>query len=175
MNLPNKLTLARIALVPFFVAAMLLPGMGYWAAALFAIASLTDYLDGHIARTRNLVTDFGKLMDPIADKLLVMAALIGLVAKGIANPVCVMVILGREFVMSGLRMVALQKGVVIAAGMLGKIKTVMQMIGILMALVAEPMGIAWVQVGASALLWLSAAMAAWSLVDYMLRNKGVIA
>ena len=176
MNVPNKLTMARIALVPLFVAALLaeLPWLQMVATVLFLIASLTDYLDGYIARSRGLVTDFGKLMDPIADKLLVMAALIGLAAQGSVHPVCVMMLLGREFVVSGFRMLAAGKGVVIAAGPLGKIKTIIQMVGITLVLFPYCREFGIQQVG-SMLLWLSAIVSTWSLVDYILRNKEVIA
>ena len=175
MNLPNKLTMARILMVPLFVAAMLIENraMQIVAAMIFILASVTDYLDGYIARSRGLITDFGKFMDPIADKLLVMAALIGLVAQQRAHPVCVMLILGREFVVSGVRLVAASRGVVIAAGPLGKIKTVLQMIAIVIALFPFAEG-GFMWLGGQILLWLSAAVAGWSLVDYIYRNRGVI-
>ena len=135
MNLPNKLTILRVIMIPFFVAALLYDGganqnMRYVAAALFIIASLTDMLDGKIARKYNLVTNFGKFMDPLADKLLVCSALICFAA----NPDCVMpawaviVIIAREFIISGFRLIAAEKGIVIAANYWGKVKTVVQMI-----------------------------------------------
>ncbi len=173
MNLPNRLTLLRVLLIPVFVTLMMLPGdwMQLWAMLVFLLASLTDFLDGHIARSRNLVTDFGKLMDPIADKLLVMAALVGLVAQGRANLVCALIILGREFVISGVRMVAVQKGVVIAAGMLGKIKTTLQIIAISMALFPFYGAL---HTAGQWLLWASAALSIWSCVDYILKNREVL-
>jgi len=146
MNLPNKLTMLRIALVPAFVvcAAMTRSIACQWLAlAIFIIASITDMLDGKIARNKHMVTDFGKFMDPIADKMLVMSALIMLVERGADNNgmpgwIC-MLMLGREFMVSGFRLVASAKGKVIAAGIWGKLKTVSQMIYIPMALLLIPM------------------------------------
>ncbi len=174
MNLPNKLTVLRMVLIVPFVAVMMLnrPWAGYWATALFLLASVTDFLDGHIARSRGLVTDFGKLMDPIADKLLVMSALIGLTAQGRANAVCVIILLGREFVISGIRLVAAGKGTLIAADWSGKVKTVTQMIAVSLLLLR--LGGAWDRCG-TVLLWASAAISIWSLALYVLRNKEVIA
>ena len=130
MNLPNKLTLLRICMIPFFVVLARLPGFGCQAAAvaIYVVACLTDTLDGHIARSRNLVTNFGKFMDPIADKLLVMSAMIVLTAqRRMPDWVCILM-LAREFLVSGFRLVAVENGRVIAAGPLGKLKTVFQMI-----------------------------------------------
>ena len=119
MNLPNKLTVLRVCMVPVFVVFMLWNGFGtaskYVAAAIFILASMTDWLDGYLARKNNLVTDFGKFMDPIADKLLVCSALICLVEKGALAAWIVIIIIGREFIISGFRLVASDKGVVIAA------------------------------------------------------------
>ena len=134
MNLPNKLTLLRMALVPVFVALLMAPGPAFQLAAalVFALASATDWFDGWYARRHHMVTDFGKLMDPMADKLLVMAALVGLLAQGRAPWLAVMVLLGREFIISGIRLVAAAKGEVIAAGLSGKLKTVSQMLGLIL-------------------------------------------
>ena len=136
MNLPNKLTLLRMALVPVFVALLMAPGPAFQLAAalVFALASATDWFDGWYARRHHMVTDFGKLMDPMADKLLVMAALVGLLAQGRAPWLAVMVLLGREFIISGIRLVAAAKGEVIAAGLSGKLKTVSQMLGLILLL-----------------------------------------
>lgn len=174
MNLPNKLTIARMVLIAPFVVAMMIDSPIWQAVAtlLFVVASLTDMLDGYLARSRGLVTDFGKLMDPIADKLLVMAALVGLCAQGRAHPICVMIILGREFVISGIRSVAASKGVVIAAGPIGKVKAALQMVAI--ACVLFPFYGGFALIG-QVMLWLSAALALWSLIEYILRNKEVIA
>lgn len=131
MNLPNKLTIARVILIPFFVFFLMFQGIPYYnfiALAIFAIASFTDFLDGHIARKYNLVTTFGKFMDPLADKILVCTALILLIEFEKIPAVVVAIIMARDFVISGFRLIASDKGVVIAAGWLGKAKTVAQMI-----------------------------------------------
>ena len=132
MNLPNKLTMLRVILIPFFVAFMLLSGAEYsykWIAlGIFITASLTDLLDGKIARKYNLVTNFGKLMDPLADKMLVSAALICLTAMGRLEAWIVIVIISREFIISGLRQIAADNGIVIAASYWGKYKTTFQMV-----------------------------------------------
>lgn len=137
MNLPNKLTLLRIVLVPFFVAFLLADAGGAFklmALLVFAVASLTDMLDGKIARRYNLITTFGKLMDPLADKILVMSAMICFVALGLAPAWVVIVILTREFLVTSLRLIAAGEGKVIAADKWGKMKTVTQMIWIIWAL-----------------------------------------
>ena len=133
MNLPNKLTVLRVIMIPFFVAALLYDGganqnMRYVAAAIFIIASLTDMLDGKIARKYNLVTNFGKFMDPLADKLLVCSALICMIELRELPAWMVIIIISREFIISGFRLVASDNGVVIAASYWGKFKTTFQMI-----------------------------------------------
>ena len=132
MNLPNKLTMLRVLLIPVFVVLLLADFWGKWldylALAVFIIASLTDMLDGMIARKYNLITNFGKFMDPLADKLLVCSAMICLLDLGRIPAWVVIVIIAREFIISGFRLVASDKGVVIAAGYIGKAKTVFQMI-----------------------------------------------
>lgn len=143
MNLPNKLTILRVIMIPFFVAALLYDGganqnMRYVAAALFIIASLTDMLDGKIARKYNLVTNFGKFMDPLADKLLVCSALICLVELKELPAWMVIVIISREFIISGFRLVASDNGVVIAASYWGKFKTTFQMIAVVLLIVGDP-------------------------------------
>lgn len=137
MNLPNKLTLGRILLVPFFVAAMLIPFPLHNLAALaiFAAASITDMFDGKIARKRGLVTDFGKFADPLADKILVLAALLCFVQNNLCDCVAVIVVLFREFVVTSIRLIAASKGEVIAANKWGKLKTVTQMVAIITILV----------------------------------------
>ena len=131
MNLPNKLTILRVIMIPFFVFFMLVDVAGvytkYIALALFCIASLTDLLDGKIARKHNLVTNFGKFMDPLADKLLVCAAMICLVEMDRIESWVVIIIMSREFIISGFRLIASDNGIVIAASMWGKVKTVIQM------------------------------------------------
>lgn len=142
MNLPNKLTILRVAMIPFFILCGLLGGTlcGWLALAIFVAASLTDMLDGKIARKYNLVTDFGKFMDPLADKLLVTAALSLFVYDGRASVWILFAVILREFTVTGLRLVAAGGGVVIAASMWGKVKTVIQMIVIIYTLVPINIG-----------------------------------
>lgn len=133
MNLPNKLTVLRVLLIPVFLVCFFLAYYAVWSwgyalsLLVFAGASVTDWVDGKIARARGLVTDFGKLMDPLADKLLVMSAMISFIAVGMVHPVVVIVILAREFLVTSIRMVAASGGRVIAADKWGKLKTVFQM------------------------------------------------
>ena len=138
MNLPNKLTVLRMAMVPFFVGALLWQGLPHRylvALLLFVAASYTDHLDGKIARSRNLITNFGKFMDPLADKILVISALICFVSLDLINPWWVLVIVAREFLVTSLRLVAADEGVVIAANKWGKAKTVSQIVAIALILV----------------------------------------
>lgn len=131
MNLPNKLTLLRVILVPFYVFFMLtdiVPFSPVIALAIFAATSATDALDGHIARSRNLVTTFGKFLDPLADKVLVVSALMCMVERGVIGSVPVIIIVAREFMVSGLRLVTANEGVVVAAGIWGKLKTAFTMV-----------------------------------------------
>ena len=140
MNLPNKLTVLRMAMVPFFVGALLwqeLPHRYLVALLLFVAASYTDHLDGKIARSRNLITNFGKFMDPLADKILVISALICFVSLDLINPWWVLVIVAREFLVTSLRLVAADEGVVIAANKWGKAKTVSQIVAIALILVMQ--------------------------------------
>lgn len=133
MNLPNKLTVLRVILIPFFLASVLLFFKGHMVCALviFAIASITDWFDGKIARKNNLVTTFGKFLDPLADKLLVMTALIAFSFERWIDPVAVVLILSREFMVTGLRLVVANEGVVVAAGIWGKLKTAFTMVAII--------------------------------------------
>ena len=139
MNLPNKLTVARIILVPFFVAALLInfPLNNLAALAIFAAASITDLLDGKIARKRGLVTDFGKFADPLADKILVISALLCFVQLGLCDCVAVIIVLFREFAVTSIRLIAASKGKVIAANIWGKVKTVTQMVAVICVLVMQ--------------------------------------
>ena len=139
MNLPNKLTVARIILVPFFVAALLInfPLNNLAALAIFGAASITDLLDGKIARKRGLVTDFGKFADPLADKILVISALLCFVQLGLCDCVAVIVVLFREFAVTSIRLIAASKGKVIAANIWGKVKTVTQMVAVICVLVMQ--------------------------------------
>lgn len=129
MNLPNKLTLIRILLTPFYLAAMIIDFDYHYiiAAIIFIVASITDFLDGNIARKRNLVTTFGKLCDPLADKMLTTAALLAFMSIGVCNIWIVMIILTREFLVTSFRLVATSQGIVIPAGIWGKVKTATQM------------------------------------------------
>ena len=170
MNLPNKLTIARIIAVPFFIAAYYLE----WhlvAFIIFVAASFTDMLDGKIARKYNLVTNFGKIMDPLADKVLVYAAFCLFVQKGIMPGWMLIVILAREFAVSGMRTVAASEGKVIAAGMTGKIKTVLQMFATLFLIVSPYHQ--YLEIAGKILLWASLVMTVVSGAEYIIKNKDV--
>ena len=178
MNLPNKLTVVRVLMIPFFVWFML-PSLGgemaaskWIALAIFCIASLTDLLDGKIARKYNLVTNFGKFMDPLADKLLVGAAMICLVEMGRLPSWIVIVIISREFIISGFRLIASDNGIVIAASYWGKFKTVFQM-AMIIVLIAAFEGSVFAVVE-QILIWVSLILTIVSLVDYIRKNKEVL-
>lgn len=175
MNLPNKLTVFRACMVPVFVFVMLWDGLGeygkYVAAAVFILASATDWLDGYLARKNGLVTDFGKFMDPIADKLLVCSAMICLVENDALAAWIVIIIIGREFIISGFRLVASDNGVVIAASYWGKFKTVSQMAMVIL-LIADFGGA--FDLVCEALIWISLALTIISLVDYVAKNRQVL-
>lgn len=175
MNLPNKLTVLRVLMVPFFVLFMLTDIGGaankWIALAIFAVASLTDMLDGKIARARNLVTNFGKFMDPLADKLLVCSAMICMITTGQLAAWIVIIIIAREFIISGFRLVAADAGIVIAASWWGKIKTVAQM-AMIIVLLADFGGIFnMIETG---LIWASLILTVVSLVDYVKKNIQVL-
>ena len=176
MNLPNKLTILRVILIPFFVFFMLAPyfeGYGnYIAVAIFIIASFTDFLDGYLARRDNLVTNFGKFMDPLADKLLVCAALICLIETGQLPAWVVVIIISREFIISGFRLIASDNGVVIAASYWGKFKTVSQMLMVIV-LILNIDHVVFAIIG-TALMWIAVALTVISLVDYVVKNKDVL-
>ncbi len=175
MNLPNKLTILRVLMIPFFVVFMLWNITGaadkWIAAAIFIIASLTDMLDGKIARKYNLVTNFGKFMDPLADKLLVGAAMICLVEMGRLPAWIVIIIISREFIISGFRLIASDNGVVIAASYWGKFKTVFQM-AMIIVLIFDLGG--FFGIIETALIWISLILTVVSLVDYIMKNLGVL-
>lgn len=140
MNLPNKLTVMRVVLIPFFLLFVLefnIPYHMIWALLIFAAASITDWLDGRIARKNNLVTKFGKFLDPLADKLLVMTALICFAFERWIDPVAVIIILSREFMVTGLRLVVAGEGVVVAAGIWGKLKTAFTMVALIAIMVLQ--------------------------------------
>ena len=174
MNLPNKLTIARVIMIPFFVLFML-TGLGgaaskWIALAIFIIASLTDLLDGHIARKYNLVTNFGKFMDPLADKLLVCSAMICLVEMGKLPAWIVIVIISREFIISGFRLIASDNGRVIAASYWGKFKTTFQMLMICL-MIADISALSAVT---AAVRWIALILTVVSLVDYLVKNRDVL-
>ena len=171
MNLPNKLTVLRVCMIPFFVVMLLLNGgenqtYRYIAAAIFIVASLTDMLDGKIARKYNLVTNFGKFMDPLADKLLVCSALICLVDLKQLPAWMVIVIISREFIISGFRLVASDNGIVIAASYWGKFKTTFQMISVILLIVRIPALTVLTQI----CVWTALVLTVISVVDYIAKN-----
>ena len=175
MNLPNKLTILRVILIPFFVAALMTQGganetMRIVAAVIFIVASLTDLLDGKIARKYNLVTNFGKFMDPLADKLLVCSALICFIELHQIPAWMVIIIISREFIISGFRLVASDNGVVIAASYWGKFKTTFQMIAIVLMILHIPALDLLTQI----CIWIALILTIVSLVDYLVKNHKVL-
>ena len=171
MNLPNKLTIARIIAVPFFIAAYYLE----WhlvAFLIFIAASFTDMLDGKIARKYNLVTNFGKIMDPLADKVLVYSAFCLMVPDPVPGWMLI-IILAREFLVAGVRTVAASEGIVIAAAMSGKIKTVLQMVAVCMLLIAPVINTSWFMILGKIVLWAALVMTVISGVQYVVDNKQV--
>ena len=171
MNLPNKLTLLRIILIPVFMAVLYwgFPNAGYVALAIFIVASLTDLLDGKIARKYNLVTDFGKFADPLADKMLVTAAMLWFVEIGQMPGWALLIVILREFAVSGLRMVASDKGRVIAAGWSGKVKTASTMVCVVLMFLPIP------PVVNTICVWVITLTTLYSGVEYFVKNKDVIA
>ena len=184
MNLPNKLTLTRILLVPAF---MIFVSLGQYitpsynpryyliAGLIFAVASFTDFLDGHLARKWNMVTDFGKFMDPLADKCLTTAAFIYMVTDHVCSPIVLAVILFREFAVAGVRMLAAETGTVIAANMWGKVKTVLQMLTIIfyyfVGALAGPTDVGFVSFVTVVLCWLCGAATLLSGGIYLWQNR----
>lgn len=170
MNIPNKLTVLRMILVPVFMVVYMIEAIPYHtaiAAAIFILASLTDWLDGYLARKNNEVTNFGKFMDPLADKLLVTGALLCLMERDMVAFWVVMIIIAREFIVSGLRLVAVTKGIVIAAGQLGKLKTVLQLVAIIAAILSVH------KIIVDVLIYLCTLMTVISGADYLVRNRKV--
>ncbi|MBQ2944389.1 MAG: CDP-diacylglycerol--glycerol-3-phosphate 3-phosphatidyltransferase [Ruminococcus sp.] len=194
MNLPNKLTLLRIAIVPFMIATLLIdfPLHFFVSGLLFGAASLTDYFDGKIAREKNLITDFGKFADPLADKILVISCLVCFVAMKLCDPVLVIIVLFREFSITSIRLVAASSGRVIAANMWGKVKTVTQIIAIVAVFVFQfflelckvglipisqsvtDMIAPWLTLAGGVLLWISTVFAIISGIIYIKDNKDCI-
>ena len=194
MNLPNKLTILRIILVPFMIAALLIefPHHFLVAGLIFGAASITDYFDGKIARSRNLITDFGKFADPLADKILVISCLVCFVAMKLCDPVLLTIVLFREFAVTSIRLVAASSGTVIAANMWGKFKTVSQIVAIIAVFLfqyflelckfgvlpiaketADSVAI-YLNIGGYALLWISTIFTVISGYIYIRDNKGCI-
>lgn len=175
MNLPNKLTILRVLMIPVFLFFLLTDTIGstskWIAAAVFILASLTDFLDGHIARKYNLVTNFGKFMDPLADKLLVCSAMIALVGMDRLSSLVAITIIAREFIISGFRLVASDSGVVIAASYWGKFKTTFQMLMIIFLVV--DLDIPYAAVISNVLIYTALALTVISLVDYIAKNYKV--
>ena len=174
MNLPNKLTCLRVILIPFFIVFML-TGLGgaagkYIALAIFLVASFTDFLDGYLARRDHLVTNFGKFMDPLADKLLVCSALICFVEQGKLAAWIVIIIIAREFAISAFRLIASDNGIVIAASYWGKFKTVSQMIMTVLLILDIP-ALYWLE---QAFIWIALALTVISMIDYFAKNIQVI-
>ncbi|MBT1074599.1 CDP-diacylglycerol--glycerol-3-phosphate 3-phosphatidyltransferase [Geobacter grbiciae] len=186
-NIPNILTLLRIALIPVLAVLLLSPSReaGFWAAAVFAVASTTDWLDGYLARRMGIVTVFGKFLDPIADKLMVMAALIMILPYNRVPAWMVLVILGREIIITGLRGIASSEGIVISASDLGKFKTIFQMVAIIGLLlhydyhwlfgVDNPYLIVNMHNAGMFYLWIATIMTVWSGADYLAKFMRVIA
>lgn len=173
MNLPNKLTLFRVVLIPVFIIVLMSglisePMNRYIAVVIFCIASFTDYLDGHIARKYNLVTNFGKFMDPLADKLLVSAALICMIEIGMLPAWIVIIVISREFIITGFRLIAAEGGLVIAASWWGKIKTATQMIMIILVMLGinDMLG--------KVLIILATLFTVISGVDYIVKNISIL-
>lgn len=181
LNLPNILTMARIAAIPLMAALLMSPSQraGFWAAAVFALASITDWLDGYLARRMGIVTVFGKFLDPIADKLIVMAALIMILPFGRVPAWMVLVILGREIIITGLRGIASSEGIVISASELGKFKTIFQIVAIIGLLlhynynwffgIQHPLLQVNMHNVGMFFLWIATLLTVWSGIDYLAR------
>ena len=169
MNIANKLTLLRVFLIPVFLIVLYagFPMCQYVGLAIFIIASLTDFLDGYLARSRNLVTDFGKFMDPLADKVLVITAMLWFVECGVMPAWAAAIVIFREFAVSGMRLIAVEGGRVIAAGMSGKIKTFSTMICLCLMFLPIPNVLNWVCVAVIVVTTL------WSGIEYFVKNRDV--
>ncbi|MGN0506033.1 MAG: CDP-diacylglycerol--glycerol-3-phosphate 3-phosphatidyltransferase [Lachnospiraceae bacterium] len=175
MNLPNKITIFRVCMIPVFLFFFLwdgIPYSNYIALVVFVVACISDAVDGKLARKHNLVTNFGKFMDPLADKLLVCSALICFVDLGYVNAVIIIVIIAREFIISGFRLVAADNGLVLAASYWGKLKTTSQMI--MCILLILHLDTAWFSVLEQIFIWLSLVLTVVSLVDYIVKNKSIL-
>lgn len=178
MNLPNRLTIFRMVLVPLMVTVSSfdawLPGWNYYAAAIFFIADMTDILDGYLARKHNLVTNFGKFMDPIADKLLFCSAFIMMTYMHMLNPILCIIFVGREIIVSGFRLVTANSGKVIAANWLGKLKSGLQVAAILATLLGNPIFSIWDFPFDFGLMCTAAVFTVWSAIDYIVANRKAV-
>lgn len=185
MNTPNKLTVIRVLLVPVFLAFLFIeqiPGHYLLALIVFALASVTDTLDGHLARKNGQVTTFGKFLDPLADKILVLSAMIAFIELSLCGSLVVIIMIAREFMVTSLRLVAVSgSGTVIAAGILGKIKTVVQMVSIVLILALCALGeggflsdMTFMPLVSESLMWLSAALSVVSGAEYIWKNRKAI-
>lgn len=175
MNLPNKITIFRVCMIPVFLVFYLLDAIPYHnvlALAIFIIACLSDAVDGHLARKHNLVTNFGKFMDPLADKLLVCTALLCFLDAGSIPLLVVITIIAREFIISGFRLVASDAGLVVAASYWGKFKTATQMV--MCVLLILHLEYAWFAVLETVFIWVSFALTIISLLDYLIKNKSIL-
>ena len=169
MNIANKLTLLRVFLIPVFLVVLYwgFPYSQYVALGIFILASLTDFLDGYLARSRNLITDFGKFMDPLADKVLVVTAMLWFVQTGIMPAWAVAIVIFREFAVSGMRLIAVEGGRVIAAGWSGKVKTVSTMVCLCLMFLPLPTPVIWVCVAVIVVTTV------WSGIEYFAKNRDV--
>ena len=175
MNLANKLTMLRILMIPVFIAVLVYSKdrdivYRYIALGIFVMASATDALDGYVARKYNMITDFGKLMDPLADKILVSSALIILIELGNISSWIVSIVIAREFIISGIRLIATEKNIIIAASPLGKLKTVSQMLSVILVLLS----IKAISLITDLSIWLMCILSVISLLDYIIKNKKVL-
>ena len=170
MNTANKLTLLRVALIPFFLAVLYIgfPGANFVAMAIFTVAGCTDFIDGYIARSRDMVTDFGKFLDPLADKALVVAAMLWFLERGLMPAWAVLIVVVREFMVTALRLVAVSGGRVIAAGNLGKIKTAVTMLGLIVLFLPVPSWAVYAVVAAIVI------MTVLSGAEYFIKNRDVM-
>ena len=178
MNLPNKLTILRTLMIPVFLFFLLTDCAGDYskwiAVVVFILASLTDFLDGHIARKYNLVTNFGKFMDPLADKLLVCSAMIALVGMHRLSSIVAIIIIAREFIISGFRLIASDNGIVIAASYWGKFKTTFQMLMVIVIIFNINLQLGWLNILGTILIYVALVLTVVSLIDYIAKNKDVL-
>ena len=180
MNIANKLTLLRVILIPVFIVFFYIeiPGHYIWSAVVFIVASVTDLLDGYLARKNNIVTKFGKLVDPMADKLLVCTALILLTAQHGLNytihPIITVILISRELIISAIRVVAAADGFVLAADNIGKTKTVVQIVAVSAILLNDWFFAIWKIPVGMILTYASVVLSIWSLVNYMVKNKNIL-